>query len=188
MIRVNRDINHQGTSDILLAVAKERRPHSAAAAVRADQDGRLKRAASGRDAHAAAVLRNFLHAGFLDQFDPGIAGGPGQPRIELITPNDRAQRLSGLAEIDRSKFSACDPSKYFDRRYVKFQTEFCQRGHGPRNQTAGANFEARMARLIDRGNSSSKMGPRAHQIERCGEAGRPRASDEHVVLAGRIHW
>src|SRR5439155_528525 len=86
----DRDVAREGARHRARAVAHERAAHDAPAPVGTDDDGRPVGAAIRLDAHARTVAGEIDDAFALAQLDAALARRPGERRVELAPPDDRA--------------------------------------------------------------------------------------------------
>src|SRR5208282_1445559 len=151
-IALDRHVDHQGASDRLLAAAEGARRHAASGAVRTDHDLPFESAAIGQHARAAGRLFEIQNAAVLDNLESALARRAGQPRVEAIAPDDRAQhfaRAPAATELDLAGFGARQTCPHFDRGYIELEAELFHREHGLRDEAAGADLGTRMARLFE---------------------------------------
>ena len=133
--------------------------------------GVSKVARSVRTRTEPSGLLDVPHPALIDDFEAGVFRRARQPRIELIAPDDGAERVAAK-HFDLADLGARGAAHHFDRGNLELEAEFLQREHGFRNQAAGAGLRPRMARLLDRNHAPFEFRMRAQQIQRGGQSGR----------------
>src|SRR5580658_3782886 len=189
--RIDGNVGHQGASDRalrvsirVLAIAEDAGADATAGAVGAYEDRGLEDAAVGDGANSRGVLLNVQHAASLDDFEATLACGAGQARVELIATNDSAEHVAA-GEIDVADRGARMAANHFDRGDLEREPELLEREHGLGYEPAGADFETRMRKLLQRRDAQSRT--LAQQVQRGRQPGWTGARNEHVVCSWRVH-